>query len=750
VSLPMSMVKKRPQLELDELCRLKWLLGGVLALIALSSIFYLEIDAVLLMAAGFLLVPLALLKPAWPDRVPPLVHKLAFPGVVAFSAYDLYAHGEFLPALVRLDVLLLLYRACSYRKRRDDLQLIVLGLFLIVMAGVITVSLAFAVQIVAFVACALLFLLLITLVDGLDDGITGAEQAGKGAPAWTQGDWRHLFRRLRATCDWRVFALGGTLFAGLVALSAMLFMAIPRFQIESGLFLDRLMTKKSYTGFTDTLKFDDVTNIQQDNSVVLRIEASDRSRVAETLYWRMVVLDEYRDSAFQMSAPMKAAAFKREETALRISGSEPLARGVPLNWTFYFESGVSRFLPLAGGFRRLVFTDPQVFRASPALQLVWLSRDPVSMKAYRVEGMNTGDRLSDGGVGRRLPSLQGARSGGRMPDLLDVGVGGRDRAVLTKIVNEITGGSASAPEPFAHAAMIWLAKRHGYALKNELPKGEGDPLVRWLQSKEPGHCELFAGAFTLLARTAGYPARVVAGFMGGAWNDDYLIVRNSDAHAWCELYDGHGSWLRFDPTNDGPRLLSNGRSDSVAPANLRTIERGWSSRLDRLRMLWYRRIVNFDHGDQLELVRSIKDTAENSTRQLREWTTHWAGVFRDWISQPWNLQRWSRLAGAGTLVVAIGYAVRRFGYRWWGRWRRGRGQGLDPVRREAGRWLRRLELAAPAGDVSAVREALARLRYGRGETWPEPGQVFAQARKIRRRIRTGGRKKDAGGYPASR
>lgn len=744
------MVKKRPQLELDELRRLKWLLGGVVALIALSSLFYLEIDAFLLMAIGFVLVPLALLKPAWPARVPALVHKLAFPGVVAFSIYDFYAHGEFLPALVRLDVLLLLYRACSYRKRRDDLQLIVLGLFLIVMAGVITVSLAFAVQIVAFVACALLFLLSIALVDGLADETVATTGAAGAAPLWTQGDWLGLFRRLRATCDWRVFALGGLLFAGLVALSSVLFMAIPRFQIESGLFLDRLITKKSYTGFSDTLKFDDVTNIQQDNGVVLRIEASDRTRVPETLYWRMVVLDEYRASTFQMSAAMKAAAFKREETALRVNGSEPLARGVPLSWTFYLESGVSRFLPLAGGFRRLTFTEPQVLRSSPALQLVMLSRDPVSMKAYRVEGMATGDRFSAGGGGRlfRADSMPG--SGGRLPGMLEVGVGESDRAVLSRVVNEIADGAVLSPEAFARATMIWLAKRHGYSLKTELPAGGGDPLVRWLESKEPGHCELFAGAFTLLARTAGHPARVVAGFMGGAWNDDYLIVRNSDAHAWCELYDGHGGWLRFDPTNDGPRLVLNDQAASVAPANLRTIERGWSSRLDRLRMLWYRRIVNFDRGDQLELVRSIKDTAENSTRQLREWTTHWAGVFRDWISQPWNLRRWCRLAGAGVLVVAIGYAVRRFGYRWWGRWRRGRGQGLDPVRREAGRWLRRLELAAPAGDVSAVREALARLRYGRGETWPEPGEVFAQARKIRRRIRTGGRKKDAGGCPASR
>jgi len=51
---------------------------------------------------------------------------------------------------VRLDILLLLYRGSTYRQRRDDLQVIVLGLFLIVVAGVLTVSLTFAVQILAF------------------------------------------------------------------------------------------------------------------------------------------------------------------------------------------------------------------------------------------------------------------------------------------------------------------------------------------------------------------------------------------------------------------------------------------------------------------------------------------------------------------------------------------------------------------------------------------------------------------------
>ena len=730
----MLTVRERPQLKLEELRRLKWLLGGVLALIALSSLLYLEIDALALMVAGVVLIPLALLKPAWPARVPAIVHQLAFPGVVAFSAYDFYAHAEVLPTLVRLDMLLLLYRACSYRKRRDDLQLILLGLFLIVMAGVITVSLVFAVQIVAFVACALLFLLVITLVDGIEDERVALAETGEAPPVWTQGDWSGLFRRLRKTCDWRVFALGGLLFAGLVTLSAVLFMAIPRFQIDSGLFLDRLITKKSYTGFSDTLKFDDVTDIQQDNSVVLRVEASDRSRVPETLYWRMVVLDEYRNGAFQLSTAMKSAAFNREQSAARINGLGPVPRNGMLSWTFYLESGVSRFLPLAGGFRRLVFTEPQVFSVSPTLQLVMLSREPVSMKAYRVEEMNTGDRLPDSSMfGHRLRLGQAPQSSGRVPDLLDTGVGEGDRVILAGIVNEITGGVELDPEEFARRTMIWLAKRHGYSLKTELPKGAGDPLVRWLSSSEPGHCELFAGAFTLLARAARHPSRVVAGFMGGAWNEDYLMVRNSDAHAWCELYDGHGSWLRCDPTNDGPRLVAGSSSSARTPANLRTVQRDWSARFDRLRILWYRRIVNFDHADQLALVRSIKAAAEDSGRSLREWSMHWAGVIRDWLSQPWDIRRYVSTAGAAALAGVLGWSWWRYGRTWWARWRRVRGSDIDPVRRKAGRWLRRMDQVASTPEALEVRGHLDRLRYGRRETWPVPEQIFLRARRIVRR-----------------
>lgn len=680
------MEKKRPQLELDELLQLKWLLGGVLALIAITSLLYLEINAVLFLALGAILVPAVLIRPDWAARIPAFVHKLVFPGVVAFATYDFYAHNELLASLVRLDVLLLLYRAVHYRRRRDDLQLIVLGLLLVVMAGVITVSLAFALQIIAFVGCALLLLFVVTLVD-VQEGSGSESLVALGVvPSWARRNHTVLFKRLRETCDWRVFALGGGLFAGFVILSGVLFMAIPRFQLDSGFAFDRLLSKKSSTGFSDVMRFGDVTDIKQDDSVALRVEAPDRTQVPAALYWRLVVLDEYSNGTFRMSSGLKREAFRREETAMRIVDSERPARGQALAWTFYLEPGVGRYLPLAGGYSRVVFTEPQIFRLSPALQLVMLSRDPVAMKAYRVENMDTGDHMVEGkGNGFRS-------SGGDMPEMmLDVGVSGSDRVILRKLVTEITGGADLAPEMFARAAMLWLAKHHGYSLKSGLPLGTGDPLVRWVASKEPGHCELFAGAFTLLARSAGFPTRVVAGFMGGTWNDDYLMVRNSDAHAWCEISLGRGQWLRVDPTNDGPRLLAGGKQDASAPSNLRTAERGWAARFDRLRLLWYRRIVNFDRTEQQQLIRSIKASAEGTGRRIHEWAASASEALRHWLSQSWDIGRSAAVASGVIFVVGMIYGWQRHGRFWWARLRSRRGHGLDPIRLEAGYWIRRLD-----------------------------------------------------------
>ena len=66
-----------------------------------------------------------------------------------------------------------------------------------------------------------------------------------------------------------------------------------------------------------------------------------------------------------------------------------------------------------------------------------------------------------------------------------------------------------------------------------------------------GFCEHFASAFVVLMRSAGVPARVVTGYLGGEYNalGDYLIVRQSDAHAWTEVWLENRGWVRVDPTN---------------------------------------------------------------------------------------------------------------------------------------------------------------------------------------------------------
>ncbi|MFT3869996.1 MAG: DUF3488 and transglutaminase-like domain-containing protein [Nibricoccus sp.] len=711
------MAKSRPQLELDELRQLKWLLGGLLTLISITSLLYLEINAWGFLVVSVVLVPLALVRPAWVARVPSLVHKLAFPGVVLYVAYDFYVHSEPLASMVRLDVLLLLYRSCHYRRRREDLQLIVLGLFLIVIAGVITVSMVFAAQIIAFVACGLLLLFVVTLVDAQEGAKANEPVKLNEAPRWSHRRWTELLARVRATCDWRVFALGGGLFLGFVLISGVLFMAIPRFDFNSGLAFDRMLPKKSHTGFSDMLRFGDVNDIQQDNSVVLRVEVSDRALVPTALYWRMVVLDEYREGTFRMSTALKASSFSRESTVMRIEGQEPPARNRPAYWTFYLEPVAGRYLPLTGGFRRLSFTEPQSVRYAPQLKLLMFGRDPVAMKAYRVEGMNTNEQLAG-----MLPPAD------FKPERLNPALSEDDRSVLQKTVATITGGATLNPEAFARAAMIWLAKQHGYSLKSSLPAGQNDPLVRWLVSREPGHCELFAASFALLARAAGHPTRVVAGYLGGTWNDDYLMVRNSDAHAWCEIFIGHGQWLRVDPTNDGPRLT--GALLGQSTNSLRNAGKTWEARFDRLRMLWYRHIVNFDQADQQQLVRRLKESVEGTGRQIREQTIAFVTALKEWLARPWNFGRWARMAVTVLLGALSGFLILRALRRGWTQWRFSSGRTMDPVRREAGIWLQRLDKSTELGNSPDVQSRLQRLRYGRRETWPEPKPVFRAARDL--------------------
>jgi len=89
----------------------------------------------------------------------------------------------------------------------------------------------------------------------------------------------------------------------------------------------------------------------------------------------------------------------------------------------------------------------------------------------------------------------------------------------------------------------------------------------FLFDTQRGFCEHYASAFTVMMRMAGIPARVVTGYLGGWFNNigSYVLVRQSDAHAWSEVWIKGSGWTRIDPTAAvAPSRVEQGAVESLA------------------------------------------------------------------------------------------------------------------------------------------------------------------------------------------
>lgn len=745
------------QLNLDELRRLNWLLGGAMALVSLWTVFFLDVEALGLVGVAGAAIVATLVWPQIPGRVPPVIWKLAVPAIIVTFALDLYFSPEKLPVLIRLAILLVLYRTVSYRRKREDLQLIVLGMFLVVVAGVLTVSLGFAFLLLLFTTCALGFLFVINLIAA---SATGGAHTPGAETAWTRLGWRRFIARLRAVADWRLLAFAAALFAAVVAMSGLLFLIIPRFELATGFFLDRYITRKSRTGFTETVKFGAVGELIRDESVAMRVDLTEASGLREPPYWRLVVLDEYTPDGFKVSAQMKAQLLRSQRMTQTLRNRQPPVHPVGGAWTFYIEPGVSRFLPLPGSFANLrmrdlvplqtTYTQNRGPQAPEGLldgtRLVALRTEAMAMTAFQLDGVEFSGSIPDSAFARLL-RVRINRGGGQGDDrnydariMLQGPTGPANEAVLRRVVGGITGGAELSAGEFVRRTITWLQARHAYTLAVKLPAGAGkDDIVRWLDSNEPGFCEYFAASLTVLARAAGHPARVVAGFHGGVLNgfENYYMVRNSDAHAWTEIYDGKSAWVRADAT---PGATATAAAEKATQAARQEQDNSWSARVDSLRVLWYRRIVNFDSRAQVQMLDSVKTFTTDSGAALRARFAEFSRRLKAWLLRPWDAARTGRTAGQGGGAVALGWLLARLG-RWaWGRWQRWRRpQEFDPVRRAAGQWLARMRQSAEnrrqRTEDGGVIHDLRRLRYGRRESWPEPRGVFRRAKRARRTAR---------------
>ena len=169
------------------------------------------------------------------------------------------------------------------------------------------------------------------------------------------------------------------------------------------------------------------------------------------------------------------------------------------------------------------------------------------------------------------------------------------------------GDGAQADAAIANRALEWIRGEFGYTLTTPLLGRHA--VDEFLFEQKQGFCEHFSGAFVVLMRAAGVPSRVVTGYVGGYRNPfgDYWIVRNSDAHAWAEVWLPERGWVRVDPTAAvAPERIYDTVADraSRSPGGLQAlapmVDIG-----DWMRRGWNDLVLGFDAGRQQRLLHAF-------------------------------------------------------------------------------------------------------------------------------------------------
>ncbi len=125
--------------------------------------------------------------------------------------------------------------------------------------------------------------------------------------------------------------------------------------------------------------------------------------------------------------------------------------------------------------------------------------------------------------------------------------------------------AASDSEIVRRALSYFNQQRFRYTLNPALLSRH--TVDEFLFDTREGFCEHYASAFTVMMRMAGIPARVVTGYQGGWFNEigSYMLVRQSDAHAWSEVWIKGSGWTRIDPTAAvAPSRVQQGAIESLA------------------------------------------------------------------------------------------------------------------------------------------------------------------------------------------
>lgn len=401
--------------------------------------------------------------------------------------------------------------------------------------------------------------------------------------------WRSLYLTHPQATQLRL-KQAGTMLLHTLPIMLVLFVVIPRL----GPLWAIPTQQTAKTGFSDSLSPGDLGKLVQSKEPAFRVEFEGAAPNAASLYWRGLVMDRFDGRRWHLREEWSTQPEKSTAVNSDIIRYSIIAEPHGQHWLF------SLMTPLDAN-----TTSNRIRLGSDSLLM---ARYPLAQRLrYHVSSALTVTWL-------QAPSLTKTQRA--------------DNLRLPKNVNPQTYALAEHwrqqglnDEQIIEQALQLFNREFTYTLE---PPTLGEHSVdEFLFSSKRGFCEHFASSFSFLMRAAQIPTRVVVGYQGGRWNDveNYLLVSQSDAHAWTEVWLEGKGWQTIDPTAAvAPNRIEQGIDQALNEEDQGLIASRWQSspllwelqkRWDAAGYAWQRWVLSYDNDTQEGLLSRLLGGTES-------------------------------------------------------------------------------------------------------------------------------------------
>ena len=286
------------------------------------------------------------------------------------------------------------------------------------------------------------------------------------------------------------------------------------------------------TGITDTMSPGRISRLSDNSSTAFRVEFDSAIPATEKLYWRGPVMWHF--DGYSWGAPVneriKLNNFKFRSLGEKTHYSITLQ---PHNQFWMFALDVPSTLPTGS----LLSVDMQVLSVLPIQKL-----QRFKISSYTNYILPSYSKIS---FQRYL----------KLPEDKNLA---QSRVLISQFKDPLN------PQNTVNNVLNYFATKDFYYSRQPPLLGE-NPVDEFLFDTKRGYCEHYASSFTVLMRLAGIPARVVTGYQGGELNpiNNIMTVRQSDAHAWSEVFLDDKGWVRVDPTAAIPPANIENNADAL-------------------------------------------------------------------------------------------------------------------------------------------------------------------------------------------